>query len=302
MWYHLNHTAIDTLGFMAFMKSVRENWLDPGWEQEVKLLILSSSQGSKPIANWIMLVESTNALLLSHTHALSMNSLCNHIQSHIHPDTMTAATTTELHLVTDYKKYKHMLKAAIHQMMSTFITTSNSMAKCSHNPHTSMNSSATSTINVDRPTSCSSNHCPPLTAGEHSLLVEHSGCWCFYCDHIAPTCTNGFSDKSSYKTLTEADTLAAKKHNSRKDHTTPAATVVPVNLITPVAVVMPSAVLGNSTDSEYMNTLFFVPHLYFACTIGGATVSTELSIHALIDDSSDAVLINPKYVDHLGLA
>ena len=92
------------------MKSVHKNWLDPGWEQEVKLLILSSSQGSKPIADWIMLVESTNALLLSHACALSTNDLCNHIQSHIHPDTMTAATTAKLHLVTNYKKYKHMLK------------------------------------------------------------------------------------------------------------------------------------------------------------------------------------------------
>jgi hypothetical protein len=115
------------------MKSVHENWLDPGWEQEVKLLILSSSQGSKPISNWIMLVESTNALLLGHACALSTNDLRNHIQSHIHPDTMTACTTAELHLVTNYKKYKRalkviddaciradeLLKAAVQQMMST---------------------------------------------------------------------------------------------------------------------------------------------------------------------------------------
>jgi hypothetical protein len=93
-WYCLNRVAVDAAGFPAFMKSVHDNWLDPGWEQEVKLLILGLSQGLKPIADWIMLVKSTNALLLGHACALSTTNLCNHIQSHIHPDTMTASTMT----------------------------------------------------------------------------------------------------------------------------------------------------------------------------------------------------------------
>ena len=228
MWYRLNRTAINAVGFTAFMKSVCENWLDLGWEQEVKLLIVSSSQGSKPITDWIMLVESTNALLLGHACALSMNDLHNHIQSHIHPDTMTAATTAKLHLVTNYEKYKCMLKvindacvradrllkAAIHQMMTTSLTASNSTSNCSQVPHTSTNFAGTSTVPANRPTSCSADHCPPLTMGERALLTEHGGCFhcqCFYCDHIAPACTNGFPDKLSYKTLMEADALAAKK-------------------------------------------------------------------------------------------
>jgi hypothetical protein len=66
IWYHINRMAINTVGFTMSMKSIHKNWLDPGWEQQVKLLILSSSQGSKPITDWIMLAESTNALLLGH--------------------------------------------------------------------------------------------------------------------------------------------------------------------------------------------------------------------------------------------
>ena len=109
-WYRLNRAVADSAGFAAFMKSVRENWLEPGWEQEVKLLILGSAQGNKPIADWIMLVESTNALLTRHACALSTNDLRNHIQSHIHHDTMTTSTTAELHLITDFEKYKCTLK------------------------------------------------------------------------------------------------------------------------------------------------------------------------------------------------
>jgi len=65
-WYRLNRATVDAAGFTQFMKSVHANWLELGWEQEVKLLIFGSSQGLKPIADWIMLVKSTNALLLGH--------------------------------------------------------------------------------------------------------------------------------------------------------------------------------------------------------------------------------------------
>jgi hypothetical protein len=70
-WYRLNRAAVDFAGFPAFMKHIRDSWLDPGWEQEVKLAILASHQGDTPIADWIMLVESTNALLQGHTCHLS---------------------------------------------------------------------------------------------------------------------------------------------------------------------------------------------------------------------------------------
>jgi hypothetical protein len=151
----------------------------------------------------------------------------------------------------------------------------------------------------------SSDRCPPLTSVEHALLTENGGCFrCrqFYCNHIAPACTNGFPDKASYKPLTEADALAAKKRNNKKDRAAPTAAVIPVDPVVPVAVIMPSAVLGNGSDSEYVDTPFFVPHFYFNCYAGGTAAATELTVRALIDDGSDSVLINPEYADRLGLA
>jgi hypothetical protein len=73
--------------------------------------------------------------LLNHVCKLSDDDLRNHIQSHIHPDTMTTATVAELHLITEYNKYKcalkvvddtriradGLLKAAVKQMMSLWI-------------------------------------------------------------------------------------------------------------------------------------------------------------------------------------
>jgi hypothetical protein len=109
-WYHLNRAAVDAAGFPTFMKHIHEAWLEPRWEQEVKLAILASHQNNNPISDWIMLLESTNALLNGHVCKLSNADLRNHIQSHVHADTMTAATTAELHLIVEYKKYKRRLK------------------------------------------------------------------------------------------------------------------------------------------------------------------------------------------------
>jgi hypothetical protein len=78
--------------------------------------------------------------------------------------------------------------------------------------------------------------------------------------------------------------------------------VLPAEAPAPVAVVMPSAVLGDGTDSEYVNVPFFVPHFFLDCSVGGPSAIAEVFVHALIDDRSDSVLINPTYVDRLGLS
>ncbi|KIM75263.1 hypothetical protein PILCRDRAFT_79212 [Piloderma croceum F 1598] len=104
-WY-LNCAAVDAAGFPAFMKHICDSWLELGWEQEVKLVVLASHQGNSAISDWIMLLESTNTLLNGHVCKLSDNDLRNHIQSHVHPDMMTATTTAELYLIASYDKYK----------------------------------------------------------------------------------------------------------------------------------------------------------------------------------------------------
>jgi len=102
--------AVGTAGFLAFMAHIHSSWLEPSWEQEVKLAILVSHQGNTPISDWIMLLESMNTLWNGHVCKLSKNDLHNHIQSHIHADTMMATMTVELHLIASYDKYKRALK------------------------------------------------------------------------------------------------------------------------------------------------------------------------------------------------
>jgi hypothetical protein len=124
--------------------------------------------------------------------------------------------------------------------------------------------------------------------------------------HKSTDCPEGFPDKSSYSTLTEADAINAKKRHQKKGKTYTAAIISPpeapaVNAVTLAAVVMPSAVLGDGSDSGYVLAPFFVPHLFFDCLVGGSTASSQISIRALIDHGSDAVLINPIPANKLGL-
>ncbi|KIM80694.1 hypothetical protein PILCRDRAFT_9497 [Piloderma croceum F 1598] len=304
-WYRLNRVAVDAAGFPAFMKHICNAWLEPGWEQDVKLAILMSHQNNTPISDWIMLLESTNALLKGHVRKLSDDDLRNHIQSHVHANTMTAATTAELHLIVEYEKYKcalkvvddariradELLRAVVKQMM---VQPSSAHPQFPRSNMTSL--SSTTVVNTSSSTH-TLDRLPALTSAERALLVEHNGCFkcrCFYTMHKSPNCPDGFPDKTLYTPLTDLDALAAKKHQIKKEK-------IPVAAVVPTVVVMPSAVLGEGSDSEYVIAPFYVPHFYYDCSIGGSTASSQLPIHALIDHGLDSVLINPLLADQLQL-
>jgi len=114
--------------------------------------------------------------------------------------------------------------------------------------------------------------------------MEHEGCFkcChFYITHKSTDCPEGFPDKPSYSTLTEADALNAKKCHQKKGKMYTAAVISPPPLASVVnlaAVVMPLAILGDSSDSEYVLAPFFVPHLSFDCLVGSSTASSQFSI------------------------
>jgi len=153
-------------------------------------------------------------------------------------------------------------------------------------------SSTTTVSNIPNPRNF--NCLPSLTAAEHTLLMDHEGCFkcrVFYTAHKLTDFPDGFPDKMSYIPLTEASALLMKKKQIKKEKTPAAAIIVPA------AVVMPSAVLGDGSDSKYMYAPFFVPHFFFNCTVGGSTASSTEDVQSLIDHGCDAVLIRPELAD-----
>lgn len=140
---------------------------------------------------------------------------------------------------------------------------------------------------------------PSLTDNECVLLRENDGC--FKCrepfaGHTLSSCSKGFPDGASYKTLT-ATAVAAKKNKKN----VVAAVDIEEESDT-VAVVMPSAVLGDGTDSDDECVApLQTPHLRWDCLVDGPNVSSPVKVSALIDHGSSLVLIGEDLAKNLGL-
>ncbi|KIM79855.1 hypothetical protein PILCRDRAFT_10032 [Piloderma croceum F 1598] len=309
VWYRTNCDRINAASFPAFMALVRAQWLPAGWEHNVRCLILSSSQQNLPVVNWIRLLESTNAILVSTTSHLTSAHLHAHIETHLHADTQIAAHLAETHLVLEYAAYVHAIKLIDHnrirqatllqEVVSRMYVPAN-LSHCDRTPHVpTANAPATSTSS-----NTVADCLPALMTIECTLLQDNEGCFkcCVsFADHLSCNCLTRFPDKASYKLPMEADITIAKRHKANMK-ATKAAAVLPVDEPTiPAAVVMPSSVLYNGLDSECVDTPFSSPHFFVDVIIGGFSSLSQCPVHALIDHGCDSVLINPKLMDHLRL-
>lgn len=113
--------------------------------------------------------------------------------------------------------------------------------------------------------------------------------------HRSKECTEGAPEASSYKTLTEADAIAAKSKNNKPSRT--------VAAVAPVAAMVPSSVIEDVSDSDDDTCVapFETPHLIWPCLLTGPLSSSFERVDALIDHGSHLVLINEDLVTKLGL-
>ena len=308
IWYRTNCAVVNAAGFAAFMSSVKTRWLPAGWEHSVRCLILSSLQQNLPVADWIHLLESTNAMLASTTSHLSDDLIHAHIETHLNADTQIAAHLAEAHLITNYAAYVCAIKLIddnrIRQaMLLQDAVTHMYVGNPSFRRDKTTQTPATNTTGSSTLSATPANCLPPLTAFERTLLQNNEGCFkCHvpFAEHLSCDCPMGFPDKSLYKPLTEADIAIAKRRKG-VSKPTKAAAVLPVT-VTPAVVIMPSATLGNGSDSECVDTPFSSPHFFVDVIVSGSSCLIQCPVRALIDHGCDAVLISPEFADQLGLS
>ncbi|KIJ43232.1 hypothetical protein M422DRAFT_253439 [Sphaerobolus stellatus SS14] len=131
---------------------------------------------------------------------------------------------------------------------------------------------------------------PKLSEEEKALLNTHLGCRrcrTFYTDHDSRTCpmitAKSWPDTTRYTPLTENRAIAAKPH-------------------TTVAMVYSEDLCDADTDSYVPIPPFTIPHLYAQLDLMGPAVEDfPLSIKAMLDISSPAVIISSGLVNQLGL-
>ncbi|KIJ05142.1 hypothetical protein PAXINDRAFT_53754, partial [Paxillus involutus ATCC 200175] len=305
-WYINDDDRLNALSFTDFIAEVRNCWLPSDWAALTRQKMLSSMQGSRPFQEWAVEIQSQNAILRSTTSHLTEASVKYHLEAHMHPDLALDYRATEIaqELVLrkwvekvrllDDKRLREIAKQkeAVDAAFRAVNRTSDKRSTTGQAPKSGDNSKTPSNVKFVR--------LPALTAEERKLLQDNEGC--FKCrrpfqKHTSRNCSNDFPDAKTYKTLT-ADTISAAKGKNRSN----AVGALDIEVEQTIAVVMPSAALGDGTDSgDECVAPLLSSHLKWSCLLDGPSLTTPLTIDALIDHGSPVVLIDQQLVNRLGL-
>ncbi|KAG2065369.1 hypothetical protein BDR04DRAFT_1121922 [Suillus decipiens] len=248
---YFKHKDIPEEEQVEYMTEFRVYWLPSDWADVMRQKLLTSNQGNKPFNKWA--VEKPTCTLISEPSTALKESppSKNSVHGLKRSDSWMKNVCGEKRLNTSLQ-YNSKTGWSTPGKMGTFVRV------------------------------------PPLTDKEHTLL--HDNDRCFKCrepfaGHRTNTCSKGFPDGTSYKTLMAAS-IAAKKNRSN------GRMVALVEVDNTVAVVMPSAALRNGTDSDECVAPLTTPLLLWDCHVDGPAVSSPVHVSVLIDNGSAAVLID----------
>lgn len=178
---------------------------------------------------------------------------------------------------------------------SGMMSVQNAPEKCQHLPHANSTAMSASTIPTSSTASSStstmdgtapSGRRPPrLMLAEKELLMKHLGCFTcreFYTDHIAPDCKTGSPDGATYRTLTEADALAAKAAYEAKK----AKAIAGIKLYHASALEDDEEMIGDSSDlaegveyvSPALEQTIATPHLWMEGFVDSPALSSPLPV------------------------
>ncbi|KAG1810476.1 uncharacterized protein HD556DRAFT_1223852, partial [Suillus plorans] len=311
-WYLNNQEEFDALTFREFVTHIHEYWLPTNWADTVRRKMLSSVQGQRPFSEWAVDIQSQNTLLRDTASHLDDVNLLYHLESHMNSDLAAdyyAENIAEEDIrrwiekvrLLDEKRLRYLTrqKDAVDTALRAERARAGLDKKIPFNPRSTNKPSTTQSNNTS---SKPFVRLPPLSDIERQLLRDNDGCfkcWEPFAGHNSAACQNGFPDGSKYKALTAAS-IASKK-SKQKTGVIAAVDVEDENSNT-VAVVMPSAALGNGTDSgEECVAPLQTPHLRWNCLVDGPSVTSPVTVSALIDHGSALVLIGEELVAKLGL-
>jgi hypothetical protein len=290
-WYLAQRDTLDAGTFDEYLTALKSAWLDTHWDTKLRRKVLGSQQGNRGFYEWALDLQNQNALLYGNAAHLSDIQLRNQLEANICEEltipVLRANLAADLTLKNWIEEIKHLddkrlEDIASHKKIAEELYKSSKRTTYPNKP------SSTKTYNP------SSSRLGFLTEAERALLMKHRGCFkCrkFYVSHQSKDCTDGAPEASSYKTLTEADAIAAKSKSGT------------VAAVGPVGAVMPSTILddGDDTDDEMCVAPLETAHFIWPCLLTGPSFDSFERIDALIDHGSHLVLIDESVVNRLGL-
>ncbi|KAG1894463.1 uncharacterized protein F5891DRAFT_1195168 [Suillus fuscotomentosus] len=229
-WYLAQRVTLDVGTFLEYMTALKGAWLETHWDTKLQKKVLGSQQGGRAFYEWALELQNQNTLLYGNAAHLTDAQLRNQLEANICDD----LTTAEVRHLDD----KRLEDLAMHKRLA------DEAYKTSRRTNQSYTASKTTYSLL---TNNSAPRLGPLTVAERTLLADNKGCFkCrkFYVSHRLRECPDGAPEASSYKTITEADAMAAKTKNERSNRS------VPIAAVAPVTAMMPSSVLEDLSDSN----------------------------------------------------
>ena len=80
-WYLTEQEEIDELSFADYMSQLREKWLEADWQSKVQNRLLGTPQGVQNFYEWVIKLQSVNALLRDDPSHLSLQQLRYQIEA-----------------------------------------------------------------------------------------------------------------------------------------------------------------------------------------------------------------------------
>jgi len=112
-WLDIKHPHLMTLTFEEFMKEFRTSYLPPNWEEDMCSEVLSLTQGQQTFWNYVVTLQSKNALLAGTPSHLLKEKLCHQLEANMEKRLKAKCHDANTTLVTDFTKWlqeiKHLL-------------------------------------------------------------------------------------------------------------------------------------------------------------------------------------------------
>ncbi|KAK0432295.1 uncharacterized protein EV420DRAFT_1655812 [Desarmillaria tabescens] len=298
-----------------FLAQLKEKWLLDNWFVQVKKT-RNASQGKRPWFEFQLTVHSANENLVGLVSYLDTDDMRLHLEEHMNDDLaevyLKANHKEELANLKDIDKWieEALLAENMTQTLGNAMS-ANKAARTTHAQTTASSNPDSSTTTSDTKPLSNPKGCPPhLTDVEKELLMKHLGCFVchqFYTDHIGSSCKTGNPDPTTYKTLTEADALAAKAMYEAQKKTFIAGIRACQGESSTLS--DDENMIGDSSDAsagnEYVDPslepFLMTPHLWMEGEISSPALSSAVPVWALIDHGSPTVLISAEFAIQLAL-
>ncbi|KAG1850163.1 hypothetical protein F4604DRAFT_82826 [Suillus subluteus] len=248
-WYLAQQATLDAGTFNDYIMALKDAWLDTHWDTKLRKKVLGNQQGMCTFYEWALEIQNQNALLFGNPAHLSDAQLHSQLEANICDELTIPVLRAKFDLNMTLKKWieevrhlddKRLEDLAMHKRFAE------DCYKSSRRTNQQQSSTKTPFSSSHTSSTTSSSRLGQLTLAERTLLADHRGCFkCrkFYVPHRSKECPDRPPEASTYKTLTEADAIAAKPTKSER-------LTKPVTPVVPVTAVMPSSVIEEASDSD----------------------------------------------------